>query len=283
MQARSRFVDVDGLRTHYLEAGEGEPLVLIHGGGAGADARGNWRSCMPGLAARYRVLAVDMVGFGDTDKPPPSVFEYSQAARNRHLEGFLRVLCLPAAVLVGNSMGGCTALGVAMAAPARVRGLVLMGSAGLNATLSPELRTILGYEPTLENMRTLVATLTAPGFEVDDELLQYRYERTQAAGAMAAYGATMRWIAAQGGLFYPEQDIARVRTPALVINGREDCVVPRELAWRFMELLDNASLHIIAHCGHWAMIEQPQAFTGTVLAWLGLLDASAGEVAPCVA
>jgi len=278
VDVNSRHIAVDGLKTHYLEAGAGPPLVLIHGGGAGADARGNWAACIPELAKRHRVLAVDMVGFGDTEKPDPATFEYSQDARNRHLVGFLDALALEPTVLIGNSMGGCTALGVAMTWPARVRALVLMGSAGLNSELSPAIRTILGYRPTLENMRVISETLTADGFEIDDELVRYRYELTQRAGAMAAYGATMKWIGEQGGLFYPEDAIARVKTPTLIVNGRDDRVVPRELAWRFAELLDNSWLHLIPHCGHWAMVEHREEFVRQVELFIELLDGAADSV-----
>jgi len=268
----SRHIAVEGLKTHYLEAGVGSPLVLIHGGGAGADARGNWEPCIGELSKRHRVLAPDMVGFGETEKPDPATFEYSQDARNRHLGGFLEALSLEPAVLIGNSMGGCTALGVAMTWPTRVRALVLMGSAGLNAELSPAIRTILGYQPTLENMRAIINTLTGDGFEVDEALVRYRYELTQRPGAMAAYGATMKWIGEQGGLFYPEEAIARVKAPTLIVNGRDDRVVPKELAWRFAELLENSWLHLIPHCGHWAMVEHRQEFVRLVELFIDLLD-----------
>ncbi len=270
MSAKSQHIAVDGVKTHYLEAGSGAPMVLIHGGGAGADARGNWSGCLPAFAERYRVLAVDMLGFGATDKPDPASHDYSQGARNRHLLGFLDALGLDAPILVGNSMGGCTALGVAIDRPDRVRALVLMGSAGLNAELSPAIRTILGYQPTPENMRTIIDTLTGDGFVIDEELVRYRYELTQQPGAMAAYGATMKWIGEQGGLFYAEEEIARVKTPTLVVNGSDDQVVPKELAWRFHELLDNSWLYVIPHCGHWAMIEQREEFTHVVGTWCAL-------------
>lgn len=276
MEAKSRHLAVNGLKTHYLEAGSGPPLVLVHGGGAGADARGNWSACIDPLARRHRVLAVDMVGFGDTEKPDPARFEYSQDARNRHLVGFLEALSLEPALLVGNSMGGCTALGVAMEWPERVRGLVLMGSAGLNAELSPAIRTILSYQPTMDNMRAIIETLTGDGFEIDEDLVRYRYELTQQPGAMVAYGATMKWIAEQGGLFYPEEAIARVQTPALIVNGRDDVVVPKELAWRFHELLDHSWLHLIPHCGHWAMIEHRDEFVGLVEWFAAVLDRAHG-------
>ena len=115
----ARFVDAAGLRTRYLEAGSGAPLVLIHGGGAGADSVGNWKGSMPSLRGTSRSLALDMVGFGDTAKPDPAGFEYSQAARVDHLRGFLEALDIERASFIGNSMGGATALGLAAASPAR--------------------------------------------------------------------------------------------------------------------------------------------------------------------
>ena len=151
-----------------------------------------------------------------------------------------------------------------------------MGSAGLNAELSPAILTILGYQPTPENMRVIIETLTSEGFEIDDDLVRYRFELTQRPGAMAAYGATMKWIGEQGGLFYPEEDIARVKTQTLIVNGSDDQVVPKELAWRFHGLLENSWLHVIPHCGHWAMVEHRYEFVRLVELFSDLLDADGG-------
>src|SRR6516165_8936589 len=99
----SHYLDVDGIRTHYLEAGSGPTLVLIHGGGAGADAWGNWRGCIPLYARHFRVVAVDMVGFGKTDKPDPAHFGYTQEDRNAHMIGFIGKLNVGAVNIIGNS------------------------------------------------------------------------------------------------------------------------------------------------------------------------------------
>src|SRR5262245_56255052 len=86
----SHFVEADGIRTHYFEAGGGEggrrpTMILMHGGGAGADAYGNWRDCIPLFAKHFRVIAPDMVGFGRSDKPSPANYVYDQPGRNRQL------------------------------------------------------------------------------------------------------------------------------------------------------------------------------------------------------
>lgn len=258
----SHFVDLSGIRTHYVESGEaGAPtLVLLHGGGAGADSVGNWRQAMPLLARDFRVLAMDLVGFGRTGKPDPSQYAYSQQDRNAHLAEFITALGLEPAILVGNSMGGATALGVAMERPHLVRALVLMGSAGLNARITESLKPIVYYDFTRAGMERLVAALTAPGFKADEELIDRRYELSVEPDTRLAYQATMKWIQDQGGLFYPEDALRAVTVPTLVVNGKDDRVVPLANAFRMLELLHNSWGYILPHCGHWAMIEAPQEF-----------------------
>lgn len=273
--AASRFVEADGIRTHYLECGDAgaPPLVLVHGGGAGASAIGNWSGTLPAFARRHRVIAVEMLGFGQTDKPDGG-FEYSQPARNEHLAAFLRTLALGPVPLVGNSMGGATALGVAMERPELVSALVLMGSAGLNAEITPALAPILRYDFTIEGMRRLIDGLTGPRFTASDEIVRLRYEDSIRPDARRAYQGAMAWIAKQGGLFYTEDRIASVKTETLVVNGKYDRVVPLACAYRFLELLENSRGYIVPHCGHWVMIESPHEFADVVLQFLARLGSA---------
>lgn len=261
---REALIDTGGIRTHFWETGQGEPLVLIHGGGAGADAYGNWAECLEIFAPRFRTIAYDMVGFGRSEPLEPG-FVFSQEARTQQLRSFLDVMGLDRMALVGNSMGGATALGLAMQQPERVSRLVLMGSGGLTHEFSPELRTILDYrEPDREGMERIARALTHPSFVVDDELVDYRYQLTLDESVMAAYRATMGWIREAGGLYYDEADIAAVKVPTLLVSGREDAVVPLAISLRFLQLLENSWLYVIPKCGHWAMIEHPHDFAGAV-------------------
>ncbi|QSR24161.1 alpha/beta hydrolase [Nocardioides aromaticivorans] len=265
---REHVVDAGGVKTRYWESGTGEPLVLIHGGGAGADARGNWSGCFPYLTPHFRVIAYDMVGFGQSVPDNPD-FAFTQPSRIDHLAAFLDALGLERASFVGNSMGGATALGLAMRNPERIATLTLMGSAGLTRQFSAELSTMLDYtEPSLDGMRRIVGALTHPRYQPSEELVQYRYQLTQDNRVMDAYRATMAWIREQGGLFYPEEDIARVKSKTLVVSGREDQVVPLDLSVRFHQLLDNSRLCSIAHCGHWAMLEHPDKLASAVVGFI---------------
>jgi 2-hydroxy-6-oxo-6-(2'-aminophenyl)hexa-2,4-dienoate hydrolase len=270
----SRFIDAGGVHTHYLEAGAGEPLVLIHGGGAGADAYGNWFDCIPIFAKTRRVIAVDMIGFGYTDKPTPDApdapgYVYDQPGRNAHLQAFLEAMDLGPAALVGNSMGGATAIGVALAAPQLISRFVLMGSAGLPIPERPSahLMHTLQYDFTVEGMRRLVAGLTGPDFKPTEDMIQYRYEITGVPETKAALQA-VNALTKTGTLNYAEDALRTIKHPVLVVNGKEDGVSILPRAYRFLELFENSWGYIVPHCGHWAMIEQRDDFCQAVEAFL---------------
>jgi len=261
--AGEHFIQAGAVRTHYWESGTGEPLLLIHGGGAGADACGNWAPLFPTFATHFRTIAYDMVGFGQSllSADDDASFDYSQGDRVAHLAAVLDALGLQQVSLIGNSMGGATALGLAMAQPTRVKKLVLMGSAGLNRASSPQLQSILNYrEPSRDAMASIVRALTHESFVPPEGLVDYRYTLTCEPAVMDAYRRTMAWVREQGGLHYREDDIAAVTMPTLVVSGREDAVVPLLESVRFHQLIEHSRLYAIPRCGHWAMIEHPAEF-----------------------
>ena len=264
----SRFVDGDGIKTHYIEAGSGDPLILIHGGGAGADSFSNWFRCIPAYAKNFRVIAVDLVGFGKTAKPDPAQYVYTQEARNDHIIAFVQALGLKGVNLIGNSMGGATSMGVAIKRPDLVNKVVLMGSAGLNTKIREALLPIMNYDFTRDGMIKVCKTLANKNFHIDDDLVEYRYQLSIAPDTKKGYAATMGWVKQQGGLFYEEDFIRKLSRPTLVVNGKDDLVVPLENAYRFLELIDSSWGYIIPHCGHWAMLEYPDDFTAETTRFL---------------
>lgn len=257
----SHNVRTGSFNTHYIEAGSGDPLVLIHGGGPGADCVGNWISCLPFLAKKYHVIAYDMVGFGGTDSPDPETFEYSMAARSQQLSDFLHVLGIAGtANVIGNSMGGATALGAVMNCADLINNLVLMGSAGLSRNLPPAAGKLMHYDFTLDGMRQVATALAYPGFALSEDRIKYRYDLTLDERIRRGTEATQKWVKQNGGLYYEEEQIAAVKTRTLVLHGKNDPVVPLELGYRFLELLENSQGAILPKCGHWAMLEHPELF-----------------------
>ncbi|WP_164857065.1 alpha/beta fold hydrolase [Sphingomonas crocodyli] len=270
MDLQKRYVEIEGVKTHYIEAGSGPVLILIHGGGSGADAWGNWRGCLEAYAQHFRVIAVDMPGFGESDRPDPKDFDYGQTMRNRHMAGFVETIGAGKAVnLIGNSMGGATALGIAIERPELVRKLVLMGAAGLDVSNpDPAAKKALGsYDYTPEGMRKLVSFLAGSRFEISDEMVAYRHELTMRPGARAAMGAIHNRLK-EDPMTYPRERISSVSCPTLVVGGKEDQVAVLARTYGYLDLIPNSWGFILPHAGHWVMIEAPEAFVAVTTAFL---------------
>ena len=128
-----QYVDVNGARTRYFSAGEGEPLVLVHGGHFGLRGSAeDWDVNFDRLARDYRVLALDKLGMGFTDNPP-SDDDYIIESHAAHLHGFLDALGIERAHLVGHSRGGYAVTRVALAHPGRVHSLTGISSSSAPA------------------------------------------------------------------------------------------------------------------------------------------------------
>jgi 2-hydroxy-6-oxo-6-(2'-aminophenyl)hexa-2,4-dienoate hydrolase len=254
------------ITTHYWEDGSGPDVVLLHGGGLGADAFGSWRYAMPELAKQFRVLAYDTVGFGTSDAPDPDSFSYAQASRDDQLEAFMEALGLTELRIVANSLGGLAALTYAIRHPDRVAKLVLMGSAGLPVTGA---RQGLRVEPTRESIAEFVRRLTHRRFHDTDrfqELVDYRYNLATDQSIQRALEATMASIFGSGGATFSDEAIAGIHVPTLLIHGHADPLAGMEVGLRFFDLLPDVRLWAAKRCGHWAMAEDTDAFVAAI-AW----------------
>ena len=256
--------DANGIKTNYLEAGKGDPVVLIHGSGPGVTSYANWRLVLPALAENFRVLAPDMVGFGFSERP--ANIEYGLQTWADQVVGLMDTLELPRAHLVGNSFGGAIALRVAAQHPDRVGKLVLMGSMGVPFPITEGLERVWGYQPSFENMRKVLDVFAYSRDLVNDELAEVRYRGSIQPGFQESFAAMFpaprqRWVEA---MCTPEDDIRRLPHRTLIVHGREDQVIPVQTSLRLMELIDNADLSVYSHCGHWSMIERTKDFNRSV-------------------
>ena len=119
---------VHGVKTHYVFAGEGEPLIMIHGGGPGASGSSGWANTIPDLAKHFRVYAIDLIGNGQSDKP---LVEYSFQTQVEHVAGIIDVLNLPKVRIMGNSQGAYVAIKYALDNPGHVKQAALISTATL--------------------------------------------------------------------------------------------------------------------------------------------------------
>ena len=263
-EATGRTVDAAGITTHYHEAGSGPPVLLLHGSGPGVSAWANWRLTIPALARDCRVIAPDLVGFGCTERPGD--IRYSLQTWSNHVWSFLDALGIRQTSLVGNSLGGRIGLDMAAQRPDRLHRMVLMGAPGVGMTFTDGLRALREYEPSEENMRQLLLRYFAvdPAI-ITDDLVRNRYAASVAPGAFEAY-RDMFFSPRHGGseLGITEEQVKAVPTRTLLVHGREDKVVPVEVAWNMVRLLPDADLAVFARCGHWTQIERADDFNALV-------------------
>ncbi len=257
-------IQTGSFRSNYHDRGQGEPVLLIHGSGPGVSSWANWGRVMPGLSQRRRVLALDMAGFGYTDRP--AGMAYNMDAWMQQAVDFLDALGLDSVDLVGNSFGGALALALAINYPRRVRRLVLMGAMGVNFPLTYGLDKAWGYTPSLENMRALLDLFAYNRQIVNDDLARMRYEASIRPGFQESFGAMFPAPRQDGvaEMARYEARIPEIRHPTLIIHGREDQVIPVENSLRLFRLIPDAQLHIFGRCGHWTQIEHTARFVTLV-------------------
>jgi 4,5:9,10-diseco-3-hydroxy-5,9,17-trioxoandrosta-1(10),2-diene-4-oate hydrolase len=280
--ATSRVAEAGGLRLHYHEAGPGGggdalPVVMLHGGGPGASGWSNFGRNLPAFAGQFRTLLVDQPGFGRSDKPPVKGNYFTFAAEA--LASLLDELGIDRVQLVGNSLGGGTAVRFALRFPERAGRLVLMAPGGLSLNVfAPDptegVKRLMEFSappgPSREKLAAFLRTLVFDQKLVTDELVEERFALASdpaALAAMASMGASFYDPAtAEDGLLWREAH--RLRQPVLLIWGREDRVNPLDGALVALKQIRRAQLHVFSGCGHWAQLEKFDEFNRLSISFL---------------
>ncbi len=252
----ARHITVDGTALRYIDEGRGPPVVFLHGLGASMYA---WRKNLaPVAAAGYRVIAFDNRGFGFSDKPATG---YDNASYARLTVALLDSLHLPDAVLIGHSMGGAIAAEVAIAHPERVRGLVLIGSAGLGAREPPLFR--VGRWPLVGPLlfafrgrglteRLLKATYADPRKVSDADVDQY-----YAPVAEPEYGRSLRAVLREFRFDGLAGRLDHIAVPTLVLWGEADRLIPITLGRALAAGIPRAAFLSVPRAGHAVQEEAP--------------------------
>jgi 4,5:9,10-diseco-3-hydroxy-5,9,17-trioxoandrosta-1(10),2-diene-4-oate hydrolase len=276
LNVKKRKIEVDGLPTHYLMAGEGPPLLLLHALG---ESVLDWRWVLPDLARTHRVYAPDLPGFGRSAKP---VADYSPAFFTHFISYYLDALGIERAAVAGNSLGGLVALRLALSEPARVSALSLIDSAGLGQEVTYALRV-----PTLPGYGDLAAAWSkmSPGAvqrswlkagllfaRPDHTPIEWTTEQARLAqlpGFLeAALSALRTQISFAGQREVLLDRLPDLEIPTLIIWGISDRVFPVSQAQEAVACLQQGSLELIPDCGHLPQIERPDLFVAALSRFL---------------
>ncbi|MCF6389436.1 alpha/beta fold hydrolase [Mycobacterium sp. MBM] len=270
MSFARRTILVDGLTTSYLEAGTGDPVVLLHGGEFGGCAEIAWERTIAALAEHYRVLAPDMLGFGESAKVID--FTDGRGMRIRHIARFCALLGVDSAHFAGNSMGAINLLVDATSAHPvlPVRSLVAICGGG-DIQRNEHVAALYDYNATVDGMRAIVAALFAdPAYAGDDDYVQRRYESSIAPGAWESLAAARF---RRPGLAAPPTPSSvrayeRIAVPVLVIEGGADKLLPAGWAARIAGQIPDGRAAVVPNAGHCPHIESPDEVNDLLLDFL---------------
>lgn len=267
----SNYLNINGVNTHYHEEGTGsETIILIHGSGPGVSALANWRLVIPRLSESYRVLAPDVIGFGETDKLADQ--NYNIELWVEHLIGFIEKVADEPVYLVGNSFGGALSLHIAYRRPDLVKKLILMGSVGTKHPISDGLDRVWGYEPSLETMKELIKLFSYDQAAANnEELVRMRYEASMRPDVRDAFSAMFPEPRQKmlDEMALEDEQIKQIEIETLIFHGLNDQVIPiEETSYRLIQLLPHAQLHVFNECGHWTQIEKTEPFIENILSFL---------------
>jgi pimeloyl-ACP methyl ester carboxylesterase len=264
-------VKANGIEIYYEIIGSGEPLLLISGLGYGL---WQWHKMVPGLAARYQVLAFDNRGAGQTDKPPGP---YSASMLAADTAGLLKALDVGPAIVVGHSMGGYVAQELALTRPDLVRTLVLASTnfgGPHHIPITPEALAVImnqSLDPA-EYMRRGVAVACAPGFaeahpDIVEEMIAYRASAPVPPVAYQAQMAVGLALMSEEACF--EHRLKNLTIPTIILTGAQDRVVPPGNADLLHNAIPNSRVCVLENAGHHFAIEAPDRAVAALLALLG--------------
>lgn len=258
----SKEVLVFGQKIHYVEAGTGPTVILLHGLGGSTQV---WQFNIGALAEKYHVVVPDQIGFGKSDKP---LVNYRIRTYVDFLDQFCKQLKIERATLIGNSMGGWVAAMFAASFPDRVDKLVLVDAAGYAPPKDLDTRIFFGLNPTTrEGMKVLVEKVFYnKAFQTDAAI-----DMAIAARLAAGDGYTINSITESiiRGEDFLDDVVKTIKRPTLLIWGRQDGLVPLAEGERFNKDIAGSKMIVIDQCGHVPNLEKPGEFNAAVLKFLG--------------
>jgi len=255
-------VTIYGAKIHYVEAGTGPTVILLHGLGGSWQ---NWTFNIGPLSATHHVIALDQIGFGKSDKP---MINYRIGTYVDFLDQFYKQLKIERASLVGNSMGGWIAAAYTAAHPEKVDSLVLEDAAGYKPPANFDYKSLANLNPS-----------TREGMKQISKLVFYNqaFFGTEAAVdlAMAARinagdGYTIKSLTESitRGEDFVDAQVKTIKQPTLIIWGKQDGLTPITDGERFKRDIPNSTMLVIDQCGHAPNIEKATEFNAAVVKFL---------------
>ncbi|MDQ0218645.1 alpha/beta fold hydrolase [Peribacillus cavernae] len=266
MILQSKYVMVGNIRTHYLEAGSGEPLVLLHSGEYGGSAQNSWENNIEELSKHFHVYALDMIGYGYTDKL--FSFDDAHALRLNHIRDFLNVMCIEEASFIGNSLGGGMILSVAAQEQPiwPIKKIITISGGGPNNPAGHDI--LNNYDCTKEYMQKILDILFYDEKWKSGEYLDQRYESSIIPGAWETASAARLKSPVGQEKERVLPNYGNVEVPVLICAGDYDTLKFPDYAEKLNSSLSNSNVKMFEKCSHSAHIEYAEQFNELALEFL---------------
>ncbi|MEW6473492.1 MAG: alpha/beta fold hydrolase [Actinomycetota bacterium] len=275
LEFKDELVEAAGMKIHVTDVGSGDPIVMLHGGGPGASSMSNFKGNVDNLvAAGFRLLLVDQPGFGGSSKDLPDGSYFELAAKA--VKGVLDAKGITKSHLLGNSLGGGTAVKVAIDYPEVADRLVLMGPGGaaVNILTSGDIvesvaKTVAEFyaSPGLESIRRFVDLMVYDSSNIPDSVLEERLAAATEPEAMAFMKQLFVKLATDPGKDL-WKDVDKIHHRSLLVWGRDDRVLPLDSALLAFHRMPDVRLVAFSKCGHWVQAEKQEEFDRLVIDFL---------------
>lgn len=264
----SKFLNIDGMRTHFFEGGRGPHVVLLHSGEFGGCAELSWEFTAPALAEHFHVIAPDWLGFGESAKL--FSFDDMRTLRVQHIAALLKTLCIERAHFVGNSMGGGMLAQVAahdnLAWP--IDKMILASSGGF-APVNEARQILNSYDGTREHMkRILQTTLLVTPLRDDEDYLDRRHRLSLVPGSWECTAAArFRRPGVKGGE-KENIDYRAIKRPTLIVAGGKDPLREPGYAAELQQEIAGSELAVFEEAAHFPHIDLPDRFNELAIRFL---------------
>lgn len=281
----SRFVRVGPYKTHYIEKGDGYPVLFIHGGGPGACGEFGWYNVVPVIGKYARAIAIDQIGFGLTDKPLDR--EYTHQFMVEHISRFIDTLCIDELHIVGNSLGAYIAARYALDHPGRVKKLLLVASGtigtamGIERGMTPKagqsegMKTLTSYDGTKEGLGRFIRGIMYRPENFTDERLEKRWEYAKQPGIREAQKSFLNFFQHTRlddqnwkQWFDLKHRLPYLTIPIHFVWGRHDIFADPSVGAEMEQMLPNATFEWFEEAGHLVQNDDPESFNRSALKFL---------------
>jgi pimeloyl-ACP methyl ester carboxylesterase len=254
-------VTVDSVKTAYLSAGIGHSIVCLHGAGGGAVT---WYPSIGALSKKFHVVAPDIVGYGESDKPTAP---YNRPYFSKWLKHFLLEMKIAKAHLVGLSQGGAIALQFTIDNPAMVDKLVLVDAGGLGAKVS--FWPLVGMV-WMNSFPSSVANRFNAPYILHKHANRDQNHSLYSVAVIKSDGGKNAFKQGRGSAVseIPEESLQQIKNETLIIWGKEDQLFGVKYGERAAKIIPNAKFHFIEEAGHLPQIDQPEIFNRILIDFL---------------